>query len=73
MTEFERTEALNTLLGLDLKVTIHQNPIIFVGPTLTWSLSNGTEVLLERGTYSRVDGYLSALEWVGTEAKVVFA
>ncbi|MCK5308735.1 MAG: hypothetical protein KAJ73_09000 [Zetaproteobacteria bacterium] len=76
----ERTKGVSKLLGLDLNVTFDPDPILvetetmgrFWDGTVPWMLFNGDEILLGRSDVNAILGYLSALLWMKTRAKVVF-
>ena len=82
MSELEqRIEKVNTLIGLDLRLDYDDQPLLvqsestgekFWDGTIPFMLYNGNELLLGRSNFNTVDGYLSALLWMGTRARVVF-
>jgi len=76
-TLFDKAEAMNELLNLDMNLTINHTPILIESKTgnfwsgcVPWMLFNGEELLLDRTDYRAVEGFLSGLEWLGT-TKVV--
>lgn len=71
----ERTEAVNDLLGLDLKLTHFKSAVPLKDKAGTeywsycipWMLTNEDKDLLGRCNFNKVSGFLSALEWLGAK------